>query len=209
MPNLNPQLATVLVDAYRPCQHIRACKQAVWCPEHGHVPRGFLGASGNLSDVKVVMVFAEPGHPHSDEQYNPSHPPGQLLKSGLQHVHRSFRNGTNLFHRNVHWFLSELFPDLDFDDQLRHAWLTEGRLCSIEKETGNIRDPRCAKHYLRQQLKLLPHAIVVGFGRKAQYYLRQAGIKHEKAYALSPPGANHKPARPSWERAIAKIRALT
>lgn len=155
------------------------------------------------------MVFGEPGAPHSDEQYDPSHPPTQLLKSGLQHVYRSIRDGTDLFHHNVRWFLDKIFPGLSFDEQLRHAWLTEGRLCSIEEETGNKKDPRCAKHYLRQQLGLLPHAIVIGFGRKAQYYLRQANIKHEEAYALAPPGANHKPARPSWERAIAKIRALT
>lgn len=209
MPDLNLKLANVLVDAYRPCQHIRACKQAVWYPEHGHIPRGFLGATGCLSDVKVVLVFAEPGRPHSDEQYDPSQPPGLLLESGLQHVHRSFRDGTDVFHRNVRWFLSELFPDLGFDDQLRHAWLTEGRLCSITEEISNVKDPRCAKHYLRQQLEMLPDATVVGFGGKAHYYLQKAGVEHEKAYALSPPGANHKPARPSWERAIAKIQALT
>ena len=209
MPDLNPKLFNVLIDAYRPCCQMTTCKQAVWSPERGHIPRGFLGATKNLSDVKVVMVFSEPGHPHSGEEYDPTQPPERLLKSGLQHVHRSFRCGRDLFHRNVRWFLSQLFPNLDFDEQLEHAWLTEGRLCSIKEETGTAKDPRCAKHYLAQQLKMLPKATVVGFGGKAQYYLRHAGVEHEKAYALSPPGANHKPARPSWERVIAKIRAIT
>ena len=204
-PIPNSDLFDTLIEAYRPCRHIGTCREAIWSPSHGHIPRGFLGATAQLADVEVVMVFAEPGHPHHDETYNSDQPSADLLKSGLRHVYSSYKNGTDLFHRNARWFLSRLYPDLSFDGQLRHAWLTEGRLCSIANETGATRDPLCAQHYLARQLEILPNATVVGFGGKVQHYLKRLRAEHLGAYALAPPGANHKPDRPSWERVISTI----
>ena len=201
----NHALFEVLLEAYRPCRHIGTCREATWDPKAGHIPRGFLGATADRTDVEVVMVFAEPGHPHHDETYAPDEPSAGLLESGLRHVYDCYKNGTDLFHRNVRWFLSRVYPNLSFDEQLRHAWLTEGRLCSIANETGGTRDALCAQHYLARQLEMLPNATVVGFGGKAQHYLKRLGAGHVAAYALAPPGANHKPARPSWERAISCI----
>ena len=198
-------LVDTLIEAYRPCRHLGTCREAVWSPERGHIPRGFLGATASLSDVEVVMVFAEPGHPHADEKYDPSHAPAGLLESGLRHVYDCYKNETDLFHRNVRWFLSQLYPGLSFDEQLGHAWLTEGRLCSIDNETGSTKDPLCARNYLARQIDMLPNATVVAFGRKAEYYVNRLRVEHLTAYALAPPGANHKPARPSWERVIATI----
>lgn len=201
----NRRLFDALVEAYQPCRQFGTCREAVWNPQRGHIPRGFLGATGELSDVEVVMVFAEPGHPHDNERYNPDHAPARMLESGLRHVYDSYKNGTDLFHRNVRWFLSRLYPGLGFDQQLRHAWLTEGRLCSIHNEIGGTTDPLCARHYLARQLEMLPNATVVGFGDKAQRYLKRLRADYMAAYALAPPGANHKPARPSWERVVAAI----
>ena len=65
--------------------------------------------------------------------------------------------------------------------------------------------PSCARHYLAQQLDMLPNATVVAFGGKAQHYVKHLRVEHLAAYALAPPGANHKPARPSWERVITTI----
>lgn len=59
----NPQLLALLLEAYRPCQNFGICREAKWSPADGHIPRGFLGATGELSEVEVVMVFSEPGHP--------------------------------------------------------------------------------------------------------------------------------------------------
>ena len=76
---------------------------------------------------------------------------------------------------------------------------------SIENETGTTRDALCARHYLARQFDILPNATVVAFGGKAQHYVKRLRVDHLTAYALAPPGSNHKPARPSWERVITKI----
>ncbi len=199
------KLSALLRQAYSPCGNFGVCREAQWAPESGHIPRGFLGATGALEDVELVMVFAEPGHPHSSEVYDPQEGPDALLENGMRHAYQSFAEGTDLFHRNVRWFMDQLYPDLTFDEQLRHVWLTEGRLCSIDDEIGGQRDHRCAERYLRAELEMLPNATVVAFGGKAHDYIRRLKVEHMKAYALAPPGANHRPARPSWERAIEHI----
>lgn len=201
------ELSSVLRQAYLPCSNFGICSQAHWAPELGHIPRGFLGATGALEDVELVMVFAEPGHPHPDEVYDPTDSPDTLLENGMHHAYESFANGTDLFHRNVRWFMEQLYPDLTFDEQLRHVWLTDGRLCSIDNEIGRVNGRICAERYLRAELEMLPNATVVAFGGKADDYVRRLKVEHVKAYALAPPGANHTPARPSWERALEEIKS--
>ena len=54
----------------------------------------------------------------------------------------------------------------------------------------------------------MPQAVVIGFGGKAQAYLSTLKVDHIAAYALAPPGANHRPARPSWDAAVKAVLAL-
>ena len=140
-----------------------------------------------------------------------SGPPGddpiKLLLAGVQHTYECFSSGQDQFHRNARWFLKQLYPSLSFDEQLRHVWMTEGRLCSITVETGSTKDRTCATRYLSQQIKLLPNAMVVAFDGKAQYYINGMNVGWLRAFALAPPGANRKEARPSWKKAIAEIEA--
>ena len=203
----NEQILSVMLDAYQPCRNFGKCREAKWDPEHGQMPRGFLGATGKPEDVEVVMVFSEPGHPYGDEGYDAHSGPESLLRSGMQYTYNCHQSGTDQFHKNVRWFMSEVFPSLTFDQQLRHVWLTEGRLCSIEKEIDRTIDPTCASNYLARQIKVLSNATVVAFGWKAQRYLKGIGISFIRAYALSPPGANFRKARPSWREAIEQIAA--
>lgn len=203
----NAQLSKLLQVAYSPCDGFGRCHEATWDPAAGHIPRGFLGATAELEDVEVVMVFSEPGHPNPAEGYDPAASPNELLASGVGRTYYAFATGLDLFHRNVRQFMSQLYPQLTFDQQLRHVWLTEGRLCSIDNEIGNTRDHRCAQRYLSAQLRMVPNATVVAFGGKAQAYVGRLGVEHVKAYALAPPGANHKPARPSWDAAVEHIKA--
>lgn len=203
----DPQLTSLLREAYAPCRFFGQCKEAKWNPKSGHIPRGFLGATAALDQVQLVMVFAEPGHPHADEEYGPNLGADALMQRCTSHAYDSFKNGTDLFHRNVRWFIDQLYPNLTFDEQLRHVWLTEGRLCSIDNEIGNTRDRTCASHFLAKQVALMPNATVVAFGGKARHYLKCIGIDFVGAYALAPPGANHKPAKPSWQAAIDKVSA--
>lgn len=203
----NGSLIDLLSQAYGPCRNFGLCKEAVWGPREGHVPRGFVGATGSLEDVEVIMVFSEPGVPYRYDSLDPALTPTEFLAEGVRRTHRAFREGTDLFHRNVRWFMNELFPDLSFDDQLDRVWLTEGRLCSIANEIGSTTDHLCAKDYLAKQIEMMPNATVVGFGGKAQKYLQRLGGEFLTAYAMAPPGANHRPARPSWDAAISEIKA--
>lgn len=203
----NEQLRVVMREAYSPCQYFGRCKEAVWAPAAGHIPRGYLGAAASLVDVELVMVFSEPGSPHPGERYDISCGGDFLMDACNEHAYQSFRDGTDLFHRNVRWFLSMLYPDSTFDEQLRKVWLTEGRLCSISNEIAGTMDRRCAQHYLVRQLALMPQATVVAFGQKARRYLDGLGAEYVSAYSLAPPGANHKPARPSWEAAVEAVRS--
>lgn len=203
----NSELLVVLGEAYRPCGNFGTCREARWEPRKGHVPRGFLGAVGRPDEVEVVMVFAEPGHPYDGHGFDEKLGPEGLLRGGVEQTYDCFKNMTDQFHANARWFMSQLYPGLTFDEQLRHVWLTEGRLCSIDNEIGNVKDRTCASHYLRRQLAALPNATVVAFGGKAQRYLDGLGIARIDAYALAPPGANHKPAKPSWIAAIEAVKA--
>src|SRR5437763_10943031 len=64
-------LANILLPAYGPCpEFATACKEMRWNPDAGHVPRGFLGACGELSEVELLLVFAEPGDPHVGERHS-------------------------------------------------------------------------------------------------------------------------------------------
>ncbi|MCA0205155.1 MAG: hypothetical protein LCH92_12490 [Proteobacteria bacterium] len=201
------ELKSLLLETYQPCRFFGQCREAQWGPESGHIPRGYVGATGSPEDVEVIMVFAEPGHPHADERYDAALGAEGLMAACTSHAYESFKNGTDLFHRNVRWFISQLYPDMTFDEQLQRVWLTEGRLCSIDVEIGKTTDRTCAANYLVEQIRLLPNAAVVAFGGKAKHYLNGLGVDFIAAYALAPPGANHKPARPSWEAAIEAVKA--
>ena len=207
LPLPNRSLLDILGAAYRPCANFGLCREAQWNPQRGHIPRGFLGATGTPEEVEVIMVFAEPGHPYEGHGFDPALGPDGILQGGVQQTYDCFRNMTDQFHANVRWFMGQLYPALSFDDQLRHVWLTEGRLCSIDNEIGNARDRTCATHYLKRQIAALPNATVIAFGGKAQHYLKGLDIDRIDAFALSPPGANQKAARPSWIAAIEAVRA--
>lgn len=203
----NAGLRKVLEPAYLPCAGFGTCAEAVWNPAAGHVPRGFLGATGRLDEVRAVLVFAEPGGVYPDDHYAPDQRPEAFLAQAVAETGRIMAAGTDLFHRNLRSFLDMILPGQSFADQLRQVWLTEGRLCSVAQEIGGRRDRRCSQIYLRAQIALMPQAVVIAFGGKAQAYLSALKLDHVKAVALSPPGANHRGARSSWEMAAATVRA--
>ncbi len=203
----NPRLIDVLLPAYRPCGRFGTCAEAVWKPEIGHVPRGFLGATGELSDVKLVMIFAEPGGVYSGDDYSDLVSPEAILSRTVEETHRIFSSGTDQFHRNARWFLDQIWPELTFDQQLRHVWMTEGRLCSITVEVGGFTDRVCAPTYLKPQLELFPSATIVAFGGKARERAALVSRRYVPGvFSLSPPGAYQGGARPSWESAIRVVR---
>jgi len=193
---LNPTLTALLAPAYLPCVEFeRACLEMCWNPNTGHVPRGFLGASGSINEVELVLVFAEPGDPHAGEKCSD-------LESAYEYARYAFETGKDLFHRNVRMILKMCWPTLSFDEQTRKVWLTESVLCSARKEGGLVSvaaSKACGERYLLSQLSIFPKALVVALGRKAESRLRAVGfVNFLTAYSVAPPGCNRREAKPSW-----------
>ncbi len=203
------RLQELLLAAYRPCQNFAGpCTEMRWAPEAGHVPRGFAGATGDLDAVRLVLVCAEPGDPQAWERYDGrSHE--EILLATHDFTYASFRDGTDLFHRNVRLILNMCFPDNSFDEQLERTWNTESVLCSARVESGAVSSAAartCRANYLQRELALLPNAVVIALGAKARD--RMKGLVREvvPAAAAAPPGCHHRQARPSWRAAAARVQ---
>jgi len=198
MTSLNPSLAAILAPAYSQCVEFNGnCSEMRWKPECGHVPRGFLGATGRLDEVEMVLVFAEPGDPHDEERHTG-------IESAYNYAMHAFGTGKDLFHRNVRGILNMCWPNLTFEQQMRKVWLTESVLCSAKKGGGSVSkvaSRACGQRYLLAQLQLFPDALVVALGSKARDRLHSIGVtKSLAASAAAPPGCNFRQAKPSWER---------
>jgi ATP adenylyltransferase len=208
VPLPHEKMLNVLLRAYEPCPNFGTCPEARWKPREGHIPRGYLGCTGELEEVEAVFVFAEPGHPQPGESYIETSSTS-LVKQVIEASYKYKSKGIDLFHKNLLWIMNELWPELSFDECLRKVWMTESRLCSVENEIAEVKggDIRlCTREFLIPQIEILPKATVVLFGGKARNRTDQCIPQALSAYALSPPGANHKPARPSWKNAIKEIK---
>ena len=214
----NDELIEILAEAYNPrCPHIEShggqCPDSKWEPETGHIPRGFLGATGTVKDVQVVMVLAEPGRPQDCERYEDGLDPVEVVKRSVQFVYDCYRRKRDHIHCYTRQFLDRLYPELSFEQQLKHVWITETRLCSLETPGEQV--PRryyefCEDKYLARQLELLSHATIIAFGtQKAQPSVRRIAKRVRlhtppiEAHALAP--RNRRAARESWERALRSV----
>ena len=213
MLQLNPTLAELLLRAYAPCPAFgQACRSMRWDPSHGHVPRGFCGAAGELHEVELVLVGAEPGDPHASESHAGRDARAQL-QSAYDYAYECFRSGTDLYHRNMRLVLHLCWPKAPFEEQMRKVWITDSVLCSAPVEGGKVRaevEGECRRRYLEAQLALFPTATVAALGRKAQQRLKQVAQRGAviPAYSVAPPGCNmHKEAAlQSWERISRAVR---
>ncbi len=211
-PRLNPQLRDLLLSAYAPCPGFRGpCGEMRWDPAAGHVPRGFCGATGELAEVKLVLVCAEPGDPHAEENHSSDSTPTGHLESAYSYAYKCFRDGTDLFHRNIRRILDLCWPGEGFDEHLRKTWLVDSVLCSARIEGGRIASAaarECRSRYFERQLLLFPDATVVALGNKAYDRLaRIPGVR--KAFAAAPPGCNYPGALPSWREIVRIVQART
>lgn len=197
------EVRKILEPAYAPCEHFQgACKSLCWAPDIGHVPRGYLGATGTLSEIRLVLVFAEPGDPHDSERH-------ESMDTSLAYTYECMKNGTDLFHRNVRGILDLCFPEDSFDAQLRKTWLTESLMCSAPVESGKVASTAwraCTTSYLKPQLSLMPNAIVAALGSKARDRLKSIGVDFIAAGAAAPPGCNFAGVRESWQQIAAAVQ---
>lgn len=193
---MDKRLIDILAPAYLPCSGFaEVCHDMRWHATGGHVPRGFLGATGNLTEVELVLVFAEPGDPQQGEIH-------QGLDSALRAAWDYHNSAHDQFHKNARYILNLCFPDLNFGEQLTKVWMTESVLCSASVESGRV--PRavehtCGQRYLLKQLELFPDAVVAALGAKAQSRMRALGFnRFIAASAVAPPEGNKPYARQSW-----------
>jgi hypothetical protein len=196
-PTLEPcsDLMHILTPAFRCPNFDSVCRTMKWDPANGHIPRGFLGATGTPEEVELVLVFAEPGDPHPGDH--------TTLTEAIQHAYWAFREGPGKFHRNARKLLQLCWPGLTFDQQLRKVWMTESVLCSAEVTTGPVPRPveqACGVRFLQKQLAVFPNALVVALGDKAKDRLIRLGIEAEGAHSVAPPGGNKPAAFASWVR---------
>lgn len=206
----HPQLVSLLLQAYAPCPAFsQACQSMTWDPARGHVPRGFCGATGQLEEVELVLVCAEPGDPQDDESHAPDGSAFEHLRSAYVYAYDCFKNGKDLFHKNIRRILDSCFPGLSFDYQLRRVWITESVLCSASQEGGPVPvrvGRECRARYLDGQLALFPRATVVALGKKAAD--RLAGTPGLiQVDAAAPPRGGTNAARESWKIIAERVQA--
>jgi len=195
---INPNLEQILYSAYEPCKELaRNCTSMRWEPAAGFLPRGFLGATGSLEEVELILVCAEPGDPHKNEVHTG-------MTSVYQYAHYAFETKMDVFHKNIRAIMDSCWLSLSFDEQLKKVWITESVLCSAHRECGTIphcAEETCGKKFLLPQLGLFPHALTVAMGNKAEERLKKLGFTNFISVdSAAAPGGNTKRAKLSFEK---------
>ena len=195
-----PELVRILAPALEPCRHFAgACRGiARWDPVRGHVPRGFTGAFGNLGDIELVLVVAEPGDPFHDEHYDSQSSPAEHIERIATFSFHALET-SDQFCVNFRRILKHCWPDLSLYEQMRRTWKAESYLCSAPRESGPV--PRqswsvCGHDYLARQLSLLADRAIVVCGGKARDRVGALGFtQFFSVPAIAPPEGNKPHAR--------------
>jgi hypothetical protein len=198
MPMPRP-LARIFEPAYRCAEFDNDCRGMRWQPDAGYVPRGFYGATGDLSDVELILVVAEPGDPHPGETHS-----GLSSASPYEYAGKVLRAGRDKFHKNLKEIFELCWPVTSLEERMRKVWITESVLCSAHEEGGRVPQRSClacGRRYLAPQLKLFPNALLVACGKKAQERLVMLHVRDFLTVsAVAPPEGNKRRARDSWKQ---------
>ena len=197
------RLLEILTPLYAPCPGFSGiCKDEMrWNPSIGNIPRGYCGARGQIEDIKLVLVFAEPGDPSRGESYSEG-PPLSYINQLEQYI--TFI-GENSFYKSTTYILNSCFPEFrdNIEEIMKHVWITESVLCSATRTTGPVSksiETECAKRYLLKQYHLMRNSFWVAVGRKAERRMRRAGIRVDFVISHpSRPEGNKPRARKSWQ----------
>jgi len=181
------------------------CSSMRWDPASGHAPRGFFGALGDISEVRLVMVLAEPGEPGSDEIHDG-------VDSAFRYAEKCYLMAGGQGHRNVRSIILRCFPGLSLKEAFRKVWITESVLCSAEVPAGKVNrdcERLCVSEYLIPQLRLFPNAVVAAMGSKAHNRVKKYFPDVVKCGAVFPPGCNFASTRDSWDNLVSIVRDMT
>ena len=157
--------------AYSPCRGFttRCADAARWAPESGHVPRGYLGATGRLDDVDLVLLVAEPGRPpRGRRDGEPRDERKRLAAETVADTYRCFVEGDRLVPpQRARGCRHGRFRACPSATQLSKVWITNTYLCSAPREGGPVpaaAERFCAETYLRKVLALLPGRPIIALG---------------------------------------------
>ncbi len=208
---LNEELREILKPAYYPCAGFTGvCKGIKKEPSEGYIPRGFFGCLGEISQVELILVIAEPGSPFSKEEKYPDFSE-ELIDLVFDYVGTKFEKPTDPFHKNIQNILDMCWPNLSFREKFEKVWLTDSVLCSAEKpceEFSKEVSQFCGQTYLQKQLNLFSKDILlISMGRKAQRRLKEIG-KSESLFVYSPAcfGKNLEVAKNLWKQIPEKLK---
>ena len=172
---MNEKLKRILEHAYRCKEFDGACEDIMrWKPEVGHAPRGFYGALGELNEVRLVMILAEPADPGAVENHTAG------IDSAFRFAERCYLHG-NLYgssdgHANAREIIRSCFPHLTLKQAMRRVWITESVLCSAPTSGGYVPAAcasACVRSYLVPQLQRFPDAVIGAMGSKAYDRVRK------------------------------------
>ncbi len=124
--------------------------------------------------------------------------------------YETYKTSKDRFHKKLRELIDLFWPGTEFDEQMRHTWITDSVLCSARSEGASVQSGvagACRSKYLEKQLKLFPNAMIVALGGKAQRRL-EGWPDVVCAYSVAPPGCNYKTARRSWDDAAKQFRAF-
>lgn len=209
-PPFHSSLTELLVTAYRCHNFDGVCTEMVWSPTTGHIPRGCCGAIGELNEVQLVIILEEPGNPHQGEESYSLSTPHEICEAAMLYAYKCYESRRGRVHDRIRrYLLDEIWPNVDFDRQMRKVWITESMLCSKPQVSWNRRGPRrkCVETYLQKQLSLFPNAVVAVFGKAIWEYIPDDG---RMIYAVSiSTRINIEEARRDWLKVVEAVRHLT
>jgi len=207
-------LLDLLLPAYAPCQHFSgACANFCrWAPEKGLAPGGFGGAIELVSDVKLVIVTAEPGDPPDDVNHPVNsidmvHNSLRLFTEAMERGHIK-KAGPTPFHRNLLSILDYFFPHQNLNQKLKQTWTTNTVLCPARVSGGvhpKIVEMTCTTTYLAPQLTLLRNAFILVLGNKAANRLSAAGLRFDAVGRHPSARVSNNDKHKSWQLAAEKF----
>ena len=198
-----PEIASILQRALAPCPHLAGvcAGHACWDPAHGYLPRGYLGATGRVHDVRLVLATAEPGEPGDGESYEGT--PAEMFEAAAARLRAALefeRSGAAApFHRNLRKILDYCWPEDPFQSQLAKTWIVPAVLCSPlvpGKPIPRAMETTCDRAYFRRTIDLLGDVFIVALGAKAHARIERGGItasfvaQHPSARPVTKPEAS-------------------
>ncbi len=214
---MNAELRRILEPAYYPCKGFsRACNGLVmpWNSAAGHVPRGFYGALGDLSEVRLVMVLAQPNNPGSDEDHTSG------IDSAFAYAGQRYRHGDDPGHANTRSIIQKCFCG-SWQEAMRKVWITNSVLCSVKPPRAKAKkwtkvEQCCGEWYLLRQLLLFPHAVIAAMGtevhsrvNRLKKYVPHASNIGEYVSPYYRPGWNSPLAKASWDKLVTEVAKVS